>query len=152
VVCAKTLAWAAGAAIVAVDTYLAIAEAAPADVAALQVVGDGQRGDLYVGRFARAANGQWQRTGAIEIRSAADWLAGLAVEDVVTGAGLERHTAAAARICRVLPTSLWAPAAKTVALLGGRRAGTGHTDDVWSLEPFYLRRSGAEETADAAGT
>lgn len=150
VVCAKTLAWAARAAIVAVDTFLVIAEAAPPHVHRLQVVGDGQRGDLYVGRYVRDAGGRWERIGDIEIEAADAWLGRLGPDDVVTGPGLERHAAAAARICRLLPESLWAPEAASVALLGEVRAQRGATDDLWSLEPFYLRRSGAEEKADAA--
>lgn len=152
VVCAKTLAWATSAKIMAVDTYLAIASQSPPDVAAVQVVGDGQRSDLYVGRYRRGSDG-WVRDGDIFIRAADDWLAQLTADDVVTGPGLERHAEAAALRCRVLPRDLWNPGAATVALLGQRRLdATGASDDVWLLEPFYLRKSGAEEKADMAAS
>ena len=148
VVSAKTLAWATGAKLVAVDTFLAIASQSPADVPAVQVVGDGQRGDLYVGRYRRIADGSWTRDGAIGITPAEDWLATLAATDVVAGSGLERHADVAAARCRVLPRELWTPRAATITYLGQQRALSGQTDDHWSVEPFYLRKSGAEEKAD----
>ncbi|MFO1093130.1 MAG: tRNA (adenosine(37)-N6)-threonylcarbamoyltransferase complex dimerization subunit type 1 TsaB [Planctomycetaceae bacterium] len=149
VVCAKTLAWAAGVKLIAVDTYLAIAHMAPTEVECVQVVGDGQRGDLYVGDYRRDDRGDWVLHGVIAIRPAEDWLAELKPSDVVTGPGLERHAEAAAARCRVLPRDLWMPRAATIALLGEQRlARTGTSDDIWSLEPFYLRKSGAEEQAD----
>jgi tRNA threonylcarbamoyladenosine biosynthesis protein TsaB len=149
VVCAKTLAWAVGAKVLAVDTFLATAAQSPPAVAAVQVVGDGQRGDLYIGRYHRQDNGDWTRDGDIAIRPAEDWLAQLTTEDVVTGPALERH--ASAIRCRVLPLELRQPLASTVALLGERRLTiTGTSDDLWLLEPFYLRKSGAEEKAEMA--
>lgn len=150
VVCAKTLAWAVGAKLVGIDTFLAIAVQSPADVDRVQVVGDGQRGDLYVGRYVRNSAGGWSRDGEIDIAPADEWLSGLAESDVVSGPGLERHAEAAAARCRVLPRDLWTPRASSIATLGAERAFTGTTDDIWSLEPFYLRKSGAEEKADAA--
>jgi tRNA threonylcarbamoyladenosine biosynthesis protein TsaB len=150
VVCSKTLAWATGAKLVAVDTFLAIATQSPDDVNVVQVVGDGQRGDLYVGRYRRGTDALWTLNEAIGIMPAEEWLAGLLPADVATGRGLERHAETAAARCRVVPRELWTPRAATVALLGQRRALSGPTDDLWSIEPFYLRKSGAEEKADSA--
>lgn len=149
VVCAKTLAWAANASVVAVDTYLAIATQCPADVDLVEVVGDGQRGDLYVGRYRRSDAGSWNRQGDIEIRPADEWLSQLTPDAVVAGPGLDRHEADAARRSRVLPRDCWTPRAGTVARLGRQRAIGGDLDDLWTLEPFYLRRSSAEEKAES---
>lgn len=149
VVCAKTLAWAVASDVIAVDTYLAIASQSPSDVDRVEVVGDGQRGDLYVGRYQRTSGGEWVREGQLEIQAASEWVAGLQTDVVVSGPGLERHAAAAAARGRVLPRELWCPRAATIAVLGERRWKSGARDDVWTLEPFYLRKSGAEEKADA---
>lgn len=149
VVCAKTLAWAASADVVAVDTYLAIASQSPADVDRVDVVGDGQRGDLYVGRYQRVRSDEWIREGELTIRAADEWLAELESDTVVTGPGLERHAGTAAARGRVLPRELWSPRAASIALLGERRWRSGVRDDVWLLEPFYLRKSSAEEKADS---
>lgn len=148
VVCAKTLAWAAGAKLVAVDTFLAIASQSSAEVSTVQVVGDGQRGDLYVGVYRRGADTNWTLEADIKIMPAEDWLANLMSTDVATGPGLERHAAAAAARGRVLPRELWTPRAATIAGLGQQRAAAGATDDLWLVEPFYLRKSGAEEKAE----
>jgi tRNA threonylcarbamoyladenosine biosynthesis protein TsaB len=148
VVCAKTLAWAAGAKLSAVDTFLAIASQSPPDVHAVQIVGDGQRGDLYLGRYRRNGDGSWILDGAIEITPAEDWLEELTATDIATGPGLERHADAAATRCRILPRELWTPRAASIALLGEQRAISGIADDLWTAEPFYLRKSGAEEKAD----
>jgi tRNA threonylcarbamoyladenosine biosynthesis protein TsaB len=152
VVCAKTLAWAANAQIVAVDSFLAIAAQSPPDVIHVDVVGDGQRGDLYVGRYQRGDGGDWRRNGEIGIRPGDAWLSGLTADSIVSGPALERHVADACKRARVLPPAVWTPRGETIALLGERAALAGRADDLWSLEPFYLRRSGAEEKADAAGT
>lgn len=150
VVCAKTLAWAAETQVIAIDTFLAVAAQAPPDVASLQVVGDGQRGDLYVGRYERLDGARWSRPDEIEICPADRWLSSLTKSDVVSGPGLARHAVEAASRCRVLPPELCDPQAGTVALLGAAAAMRGEFADLWTLEPFYLRRSGAEEKADAA--
>lgn len=150
VVCAKTLAWGANTQVIAVDTFLVAAAQAPADVASLQVVGDGQRGDLYVGRYERLGSGEWTRPDEISICPADRWLESLTKSDVVTGPGLARHAEAAASRCRVLPPELRDPQAGSVALLGAAAAERGEFSDLWALEPFYLRRSAAEEKADSS--
>jgi tRNA threonylcarbamoyladenosine biosynthesis protein TsaB len=151
VVCAKVLAYAVSTKLVAVDTFLVVAAQSPAGVSAVQVVGDGQRGDLYVGRYEKTAESVWQRIGAIEIQSAQTWLESLKADDAVSGPGLARHFDEAARRCRVLPVGCHEPRAATVAALGYEAKARGEFADIWTLEPFYLRRSGAEEKADAQG-
>jgi tRNA A37 threonylcarbamoyladenosine modification protein TsaB len=44
------------------------------------------------------------------------------------------------------------PQARQIALLGQAAAGAGRFDDLWTLEPCYIRRSAAEEKADAKST
>src|SRR5262245_22615939 len=53
VVCAKALAYALECPVVGVDTLRAIACNCPVDVATVQVISDAQRGDVFVGRYAR---------------------------------------------------------------------------------------------------
>lgn len=149
VVCAKTLAWAAQIQVIAIDSFLAVAAQAPPDVASLQVVGDGQRGDLYLGRYERLEGAGWSRPGEIQVCPAERWLESLTTSDTISGPGLLRHAGEAASRCRVLPAELRDPRAGTIARLGAASAERGEFSDLWTLEPFYLRRSGAEEKADA---
>ena len=58
VVCAKTLAYATGARLAAVDTLEAIAANSPPDVETVHVITDAQRGDLFVGTYRRTADGR----------------------------------------------------------------------------------------------
>ncbi len=53
VVCAKTLAYATGCRLAAVDTLRAIAANSPADVARVHVLADALRGDAYVASYQR---------------------------------------------------------------------------------------------------
>jgi tRNA threonylcarbamoyladenosine biosynthesis protein TsaB len=146
VVCAKTLAYAAGCPVAAVDTLLAVACNSPAGIAVVQAVCDAQRGDLFVGRYTRDAAGTWARAAEITIENAEAWLAGLGREDAVSGpglAGLEGRVEKAT--CIVLPNDCWQPRASAVGQIACRAAERGEVSDPWSLEPFYFRRSSAEE-------
>jgi tRNA threonylcarbamoyladenosine biosynthesis protein TsaB len=159
VVCAKTLAFATGARLAAVDTLEAIAANSPPDVEAVHVITDAQRGDLFVGTYRRAADGDWLREGPLSIVAGEAWFAGLHAGDVVTGPGLatwrEAHDALpnpSETAWRGLPESVWTPSARAVAAIGSRQIARGLVADCAALEPFYLRRSAADERADPAGS
>src|SRR5258705_13496703 len=51
---AKTFAYATGAALLAIDTFAAIASQAPAEVVCVDVIADAQQDKLYVQRFGRS--------------------------------------------------------------------------------------------------
>lgn len=150
VVCAKTVCYAAGCRLAAVDTFLCVAENSPADVDNVYVVGDAQRGELFAGRYARHANGFWTQTEEIAIVNGETWCRARNPGDVVTGTGVEKFKQELSTNCRVLKTEYRSPLATVVARLGERKLETGTGDDLWSLEPLYLRRSAAEEKRDAA--
>ncbi len=61
VVCAKTLAYANGCQLAAVDTLEAIAANSPADVVSVHVIADAQRGDLFVADYCRKSIVEWDR-------------------------------------------------------------------------------------------
>ena len=154
IVFAKTLAYAVGCPVTAVDTFLCVAEAAPADVSELFVIGDAQRQQLFVGRYERRTGGDkpagvWQRVGELEICDAGTWSARRSNADVVTGPGLDRFASLLAHRCRLLPPELWHPTAGAVAQIGRRLAAAGQTADLWTLQPLYVRKSAAEEKWEA---
>jgi len=149
VVCAKTLAYATGCALAAVDTLACIAENSPPEIDDVHVIADAQRGDLYVGRYRRDAAGRFVQDEPIAIAAGQTWCAARAREDVVSGPGIVRFEADLAGAGRVLPAELRNPTAARVADLGERRFRSGRVDDFWGLEPFYLRKSSAEEKWDA---
>lgn len=149
VVCAKKWAYATGARIVAVDTLLAVAQQAGDPVQQVQVVSDAQRNELFVGRFQRSPEGHWSRCGEIAIVAVEQWITALQPDDVVSGPGLEKLVDRLRDRCRMIPAGDRSPTAASVALLGEQASLAGHADDHWTLEPLYLRRSAAEEKADA---
>ena len=154
VVFAKTLAYATGCRLVAVDTFRAIAAASPADVSEVFVVSDAQRGDLFVGRYAvdDSTTGP-VRLGEIGIESTVSFcqrvqeIAASRSEIAITGPAATKVQATLPSSVRVLAAELQHPQANFIAQLGEQQALAGELSDPWQLEPFYLRRSAAEEKA-----
>ncbi len=149
VVCAKTFAYATGCHLTSVDTLCAIASNSPADVLRVQVVSDAQRGELYLGRYERAEDGIWSATAEVEVVDGEQWCGLLSDTEVVTGPGLAPFEARLASVCRVLSETLRIPQASAVARIGEQRSQAGQHDNAWTLEPFYIRKSAAEEKWDA---
>jgi tRNA threonylcarbamoyladenosine biosynthesis protein TsaB len=152
-VCAKTLAYASGAALVGVDTLLAIACNAPAFARSIQVVADAQRDLLYVGRYERIGGAAWRPTAGIEVLPIQAWAQHLPPSDVATGPGLQKlrhlHPELADQLQpRTLDQQFWQPCAARIAELGLAAYSAGRRDSCWTLEPAYLRRSSAEEKWD----
>jgi tRNA threonylcarbamoyladenosine biosynthesis protein TsaB len=149
VVCAKTWAYATGARLIAVDTLLAVAQQAGDSAQHLQVVSDAQRNELFVARCERTSEGEWIRHGEIAIVSVEEWIDRLSPEEVVSGPGLMKFAERLNNRCRLVPAEHWHPRAGTIARQGEWAAAAGRADDLWSLEPCYLRKSAAEEKAEA---
>ena len=153
VVCAKTFAYATGCQVVAIDSFEAVAAASPADVDVLYVIDDAQRGDLYVGRYVRRDDGAFHRDGPIATTNAESWCRRRSPSDCISGPGVERFEGYLPAGVRCLPPEYRFPTARSVARLAERRVAQGETDDFWTLEPFYLRKSAAEEKWESsAGT
>jgi tRNA threonylcarbamoyladenosine biosynthesis protein TsaB len=148
VVCAKTLAYATGCKLTAVDTLQAIAANSPPDIAAVHVIADAQRGDVYLGTYRRSPEEEWIREGPITIVAAKMWVAARSPEEAITGPGLA--TCHEVVSCQVLPPAWWLPTARTIAQIGARQIERGELADCASLEPFYLRASAAEEKKGSA--
>lgn len=145
IVCAKTLAWAAGLKLLAVDTFAAIAAAAPEDAGLVCVVDDAQRDDLFVGVYRRNAAGVLIAEGPVTIHPAEAWAASAPAAALVLGPAapslVERglQSRVADNPARNLPQ------AGVVGRLAWDRFARGESDDVWTVSPFYLRASAAEE-------
>ncbi len=149
VVCAKTFAYAVGCPVVAVDTLEVIAAGSPADVGAVDVLIDAMRGDVFHGRYLRCGD-RWARSGEIGLTAWRSLAAEVseAARPLLTGpalGGIPVEDWPAPR----LDMECWLPQARHVALIGEREATEGRIDDLWTLEPRYIRKSAAEEQADA---
>jgi tRNA threonylcarbamoyladenosine biosynthesis protein TsaB len=141
---AKTLAYATGCAVLAIDTFAAVAAQAPAEVLELDVLSDAQQDRLYVQRFVRSAE-EMRPADELRIMPVADWLARRTPEVWGTGPGLRVVGDRMVPGERRVPLGSWDPVPESVVQIGLRRFGAGERDDFWTLEPLYARPSSAEE-------
>lgn len=145
VVFAKTFAWASGAVLVAVDTFRAIAQQAGDCGRRVAVVSDAQRQEVFFNTYRWDADRQCAvADGDIRIVPVAD-VAEAAPNCLWSGPGIDRFAHAFASVDVV--DQKREPAAAAVATLGRLQFSDGHTADMQSLEPLYVRRSYAEENA-----
>lgn len=147
VVAAKTLAWSLGCEVKAIDTFLGLADQLESEVSDAFVIGDAQRGDLFVGRYSRNGAGNWISVVPVRVLPHGDFVDSLAPDDLVTGPGLARYASELEGRCRLAAADLRVPRAENLCRLARREDLPAA--DFWALEPFYLRKSAAEETWDA---
>lgn len=148
---ARTLAYVAGADLLGLDSLEAVASNAPTDAGRVSVIADAQRGELYTADFLRNSDGSLARLTETRIEPLLDWAGRTSPDTLVMGPGVE-----APRIRQKLPdglrlaeASLNRPVAGRLAELAVAAWNAGRRDDLWNVEPLYLRRSAAEEQWDA---
>lgn len=150
VVAAKTWAYATGCDLIAVDTFQAIAANNSTDVGELSVIADAQRGDIFIGNYQRNSAGSFRRIGEIEIVAAESWFSKLDADDIVSGPGIDKWEDLLRDRCRLIEPERRFPNSEHVANIAADMWKNKELADSWSLEPFYLRRSAAEEKWDTA--
>ncbi|HKI32573.1 MAG TPA: tRNA (adenosine(37)-N6)-threonylcarbamoyltransferase complex dimerization subunit type 1 TsaB [Gemmataceae bacterium] len=139
VMSAKAFAYAAGGALLAIDTFAVIASQAPADANPLDVIADAQQQKVYLQRFERGAP-----VSPLVIRPAAEWLAE-GPAPWASGPGLRLHQGRLPATVRPVQEALWEPRAESLLALALKRWHAGERDDPFAVEPLYLRPSSAEE-------
>jgi tRNA threonylcarbamoyladenosine biosynthesis protein TsaB len=151
ITCAKTMAYATGAKVAAVPTFPCIVAAVPESAyqARVQVILNAQREELFIGSFLRASSGSWIETQPLRIERADRWLETLQPEDVVTGPGVEPLRSQLSQKCKVLSQEFSEPRAVWVGRVGLELIAAGQSTTCWDLEPYYVRKSAAEEKWDA---
>lgn len=144
----QTLAYVTGCAVLAVDTFAAIAQQSPPEVQSLVVIADAQQERVYVQRFERGSDGEWQTVSELTVRPIADVLAADAAR--FSGPGL--HLYAKRLEGRTVDPTHWDPRVESLLTLGLARHRRGERDDLYRLEPHYVRPSSAEEQWDRRGS
>ncbi|MBV8554848.1 MAG: tRNA (adenosine(37)-N6)-threonylcarbamoyltransferase complex dimerization subunit type 1 TsaB [Planctomycetaceae bacterium] len=153
---AKTLAYVAQVPLVGLDSLEAIARNAPAEALRVSVIADAQRGDVYTADFRRSGpSGPLLRTSPTRIEPLERWSAHLSEpgsEPVyVLGPGLDRLRPELPGNARAFaPGANW-PDGRHLIGLARDAWDAGRRDDPWFLEPFYLRRSAAEDQWQGGG-
>jgi tRNA threonylcarbamoyladenosine biosynthesis protein TsaB len=143
---AKAFAYATGCALIGVEAFAAIARQAPPDALRFDVLADAQQDRVYVQRFMRAAVGADPvAVAALRIEPLAAWLSQEEPPDWVTGTGLGSYRARVPDGIRIVEAEHWNPQAESLLHIGLARYRAGERDDLWTVEPLYLRPSSAEE-------
>lgn len=141
---AKTFAYITKCALIAVDTFAAIAEQAPIQANVIDVISDAQQEKVYVQRFRRENHG-WHARSELAIRPLAEWTTTLDESIWVTGPGLENVEPKLAAGIPKADRIDWTPNAESLLRQGLDKWRQGEMADPFTLEPLYLRPSAAEE-------
>jgi tRNA threonylcarbamoyladenosine biosynthesis protein TsaB len=142
---ARALAYGVGCTLLAIDTFAALALQAPAEAELVEVIADAQQERIYRQTFARAAGGAREARGPLTIEPLADWLAQRDRAAWLTGPGLRAYRPRFDDAAILVAESSWDPQLQSLLQLGSARLRAGEKDDIWNLEPLYLRPSAAEE-------
>jgi tRNA threonylcarbamoyladenosine biosynthesis protein TsaB len=140
VMSAKTFAYATGCNLLGLDTFAVIAAQAPPEVARLAVLADAQQDKVYVQEFERDVP-----LTLLSIMPFQDWLQAASKPLWLSGPGLNNWGSHSPADVKLLDKALWDPQPETMLRLGLARHERGERDDIWSIEPIYLRPSAAEE-------
>jgi tRNA threonylcarbamoyladenosine biosynthesis protein TsaB len=143
---AKALAYATGCQLRAVDTFSAIAEQLPGDAHHACVIADALQGQVYVQPFARRDEG-WTATEPLGIVLVGTFAAGLAVGVWVTGPGVTAYDQQLPGANPRVPEDAREPRVESVFAVGLLRPPLTR-EELFGLEPLYLRGSSAEEKAN----
>jgi len=148
VVFAKTYSWMTGCGLAGVRTSDAIAEGVELS-AELWTLIDAQRGDIYATLYNRnPTNGRWTKSRETRLMSFESWLAGTSSGQAVSGPVLGRYAERISDQLIVAPDSNWIPTARCVAQLAFGDDSDMNMAECFSLVPYYIRRSSAEEKWD----
>ena len=108
----------------------------------VEVIADAQKQDVYAQSFQR--QGGWRATSELRILPFDEWLATRDPDAAVTGPGLTKYEARLPAGAPRLPAELREPGVESLLALGLARYRNEERDDVFALEPLYLRASAAE--------
>lgn len=142
---AKTLCYCLGSRLVGVSSLEVLAESAAWSGREVRVMTDAGRGEVYCS-FRPGGSLEMTEARIVSPEAACERVAG---KTVFVGNGASKHAKLimkkAGGNAVFLPAYLNVPRASACAAVGKRRLESGDMDDPFTLAPFYLRRSAAEE-------
>ncbi|HEY1192008.1 MAG TPA: tRNA (adenosine(37)-N6)-threonylcarbamoyltransferase complex dimerization subunit type 1 TsaB [Gemmata sp.] len=144
-VTAKALAYALGCELRAVGAFPAIAHQAPPGADRVWVIADALQGQVYAQSFALRPDG-WFPASALQILPVGEFAAGLTANDWLSGPGLSVYEAQLPGTNPRVVVSDREPRVESVFAVGKRLAPLTR-EELFALEPLYLRGSSAEEKA-----
>lgn len=143
---AKSLAYAIGCQLRTVDTSAAIAEQAPAEANQLWVITDALQNQIYLQRFSRGEDGMWCPAAEISVEVVEEWLPWAVESTWISGPGLSVYEHRVPAECPRVPEADREARVESVFAVGLRLPPLTK-EELFTLEPLYLRGSSAEEKA-----
>jgi tRNA threonylcarbamoyladenosine biosynthesis protein TsaB len=147
---AKAFAYATGCKLIAVDTFAAIAVQAPAEAGCLWVIADALQNQIYLQRFARSSDGKLFPADELLIGRVDEWLNWAAPGTWMTGPGVKVYADRIPEGCPCVPEPDREPRVESLFAVG-QHIQPLTREQLFALEPLYLRGSSAEEKAKAEG-
>lgn len=149
IVTAKLFAYATGAALIAVDAMVALAADAPKGFATVRPIIDAQQGLVYAATLSRGDE-EIEPSFILptHVIPAKEWAAQLRPDEFVTGPAISRFADLIPEGISAASPGRFNPSTHALWEIGRKRFRSGQRDDIWSLEPRYLRPSAAQEKWD----
>jgi tRNA threonylcarbamoyladenosine biosynthesis protein TsaB len=147
---AKALAYVTACKLIAVDTFAAIAAQAPAEADDLWAIADALQNQIYLQRFRRSDDGGWLSRDKLQIERIEDWLNWAAPGSWITGPGVKVYENRIPLNFPRVPEPDREPRVESVFAIGQTMPSLTR-EEMFALEPLYLRGSSAEEKARAEG-
>lgn len=138
---AKVLAFAANVPMISVPTFVAIAAQAPEEAVRLWVIADALQGQIYHQRFENR-----KPMDELKIAPLDEWLPWANRETWLTGPGVTVHSDKLPCDARIVSAEHREPTVNGMLIAAERFAPLGR-DELFRIEPLYLRGSSAEEKA-----
>src|SRR5207249_505636 len=127
-------AYATGCALLAIDTFAAIALQAPDEAMSLAALADAQQNKVYLQRFARTTPGvEWAAYSALVIQHLEEWLQQIPEDIWVSGPALRSYASQLPVGIRVAPPEQWDPQPQSLLRIGLARFLRGERDDLWTV-------------------
>lgn len=142
---AKTLAFATGCRLVAIETFRVIAEQTPRDVRAVDVLADAQQGQVYWQSFVRGEADRLTGSRPLSIVPIPSWLAERDPSAWITGPAVDVYGDQIPGNIRRANAHARQASVDKLLELGWEAFQRAEFADPLALEPLYLRPSSAEE-------
>jgi tRNA threonylcarbamoyladenosine biosynthesis protein TsaB len=147
---AKALAYSTGCKLIAVDTFGAIAAQAPVESDRQWVIADALQNHIYVQGFLLSTGGDWLPENELRIERVEDSLKQAVPGTWMSGPGVKVYADRIPADCPCVPEVDREPRVESVFRVGQHLPPLTR-EQLFALEPLYLRGSSAEEKAKAEG-